>query len=634
MAMTFRQFVFHNVFRNVRLYAAYFLSSLFTVSVFFTFAIFAFHPELAGPGMNSHVLKGMAVAGGIIYVFSFFYVLYSMNAFLRSRKKEFGVLLIHGMTSYQIRWMVFLENMIIGFAATGIGILLGLIFAKAVLLIAETVLEMDQSLYFYFPTLAIVVTFVSFITLFFFISVFITFMLRTKKIISLIKGDAKERKEPKFSIILSVLAILLLATGYGMAFSVEGIKVMAAFVPVVVLVIVGTYLFFSQLSIFVISRLKKNENVFWRKTNMLLFADLAFRMKDNARAFFLVAIISTVAFSAIGTLFGFNSYLTKEFQRANPISFSYIDNTSGDRVKVSEDLELIERTLEDYGLSYKKESVTLHHYAQEENKPQVVIAPVSDYNKYARLLGEKEIALSDAKAIPVEESAMTIATPDLYNYELKEITFKDGSTIPVDWDELGKAKRDILPAMFKHYLVSDEQFAKLGEPVHSETYYHFDVDKADKEQLIEIGQLLEEKVSGRLIATDYIVHEIRTMYAPFLFVGLFIGIIFFVSAASFIYFRLYTDLDEDEAKFKAISKLGLSVKELKQIVSQQTAILFFAPIVVAIIHGSVALYALSNFLNYDVFTESLIVLSSFFIIQVIYYFVARHMYIRQLINTL
>src|SRR5690606_37360121 len=134
MAMTFRQFVFHNVFRNVRLYAAYFLSSLFTVSVFFTFAIFAFHPELAGPGMNSHVLKGMAVAGGIIYVFSFFYVLYSMNAFLRSRKKEFGVLLIHGMTSYQIRWMVFWENMIIGFAATGIGILLGLIFAKAVLL--------------------------------------------------------------------------------------------------------------------------------------------------------------------------------------------------------------------------------------------------------------------------------------------------------------------------------------------------------------------------------------------------------------------------------------------------------------------------------------------------------------------
>ena len=44
--MTFRRFAFNNVVRNKRLYAAYFLSSMFTVMVFFTFAIFAFHPVL------------------------------------------------------------------------------------------------------------------------------------------------------------------------------------------------------------------------------------------------------------------------------------------------------------------------------------------------------------------------------------------------------------------------------------------------------------------------------------------------------------------------------------------------------------------------------------------------------------
>src|SRR5690625_2844165 len=107
MTMTFRQFAFNNVFRNKRLYAAYFLSSLFTVMVFFTFAIFAFHPTLTGGDMRTDVLQGLAVAGGIIYVFSFFFVLYSMSAFLQSRKKEFGVLLMHGMSNRQIRWMVF-----------------------------------------------------------------------------------------------------------------------------------------------------------------------------------------------------------------------------------------------------------------------------------------------------------------------------------------------------------------------------------------------------------------------------------------------------------------------------------------------------------------------------------------------
>src|SRR5690625_700903 len=155
--------------------------------------------------MRTDVLQGMSVAGGIIYVFSFFFVLYSMNAFLRSRNKEFGILLMHGMSNQQIRWMVFLENMIVGFFATVIGIGLGLLFSKAILLIAENVLVIEGQLNFYFPTLAIIITFVSFILLFFFISLFIAFILRTKKLITFIKGEKTERREPKFSIVLALL---------------------------------------------------------------------------------------------------------------------------------------------------------------------------------------------------------------------------------------------------------------------------------------------------------------------------------------------------------------------------------------------------------------------------------------------
>src|SRR5690625_5823252 len=148
MTMTFRQFAFNNVFRNKRLYVAYFLSSLFTVMIFFTFAIFAFHPTLTGENINANVTQGMLVAGGIIYIFSFFFILYSMSSFLQSRKKEFGIFMIHGMSHRQIRWMVFLENMLIGFGATIICIGFGLIFSKFILLIAENVLVLDKHLHF------------------------------------------------------------------------------------------------------------------------------------------------------------------------------------------------------------------------------------------------------------------------------------------------------------------------------------------------------------------------------------------------------------------------------------------------------------------------------------------------------
>src|SRR5690625_4735501 len=627
--MTFRQFAFNNVFRNKRLYAAYFLSSLFTVMVFFTFAIFAFHPTLTGGDMRTDVLQGLAVAGGIIYVFSFFFVLYSMSAFLQSRKKEFGVLLMHGMSTRQIRWMVFLENMVIGFFATVLGILLGLVFSKGILLIAENILVINEELNFYFPSMAIVVTFVSFIVLFFFISVFVTFILRTNKLIKLIKGDKIGKSEPKFSIILVILAVLLLGSGYAIALMVKGVYVVAALLPVAALVTLGTYLLFTQLSVFVIRKLKSRENLFWRQTNMLLFSDLSYRMKDNARSFFMVAIISTVAFSAIGTLFGLNSFLTKGIIDAHPTSLSYFVDDEMKESEINEHLNFIEKTLQQYDLDYESAHVELSRFEQVEGEPSFLITTASEYNKIAQLIGEKTIEVKGNEVIPVERSSRTL---DIANQQdrLEFITLADGSKVEVDWAKVDLAKPDILPEMFEYFIVSDDLYAKLGEPFFTDEFYDWQVTKGSQDDIIEAGGIISEELEHYVTAVDHIVYTIRSVYAPIMFVGLFIGLIFFISAGSFLYFRLYADLDDDKEKFNAISKIGLTVRELNKVIGQQTAILFFTPIVVAIIHGAVALTALSHMFDYNLVEESLYVLGGFFLIQVIYYIVVRYFYTRQI----
>ncbi|PEA22031.1 ABC transporter permease, partial [Bacillus cereus] len=48
-----------------------------------------------------------------------------------------------------------------------------------------------------------------------------------------------------------------------------------------------------------------------------------------------------------------------------------------------------------------------------------------------------------------------------------------------------------------------------------------------------------------------------------------VGIVFFVFTLSFLYFRLFTDLERDQEQYQMISKLGLSQSELKQIVTRQ-----------------------------------------------------------------
>ncbi|MGN9867217.1 FtsX-like permease family protein [Bacillus swezeyi] len=623
--MTFRQFAFNNVIRNKRLYAAYFLSSLFTVMVFFTFAIFAFHPALSGDSLGSGYGQkangGLYVAGGIIFVFSFFFVLYSMSSFLQSRKKEFGVLMIQGMSIRQIRMMVFLENMVIGFFATVGGIVLGLVFAKLILLAAENVLIIGNKLDFYFPLMAMAVTFVSFTALFLFISFLVSFVLRSEKLINLLKGNKKSKGEPKASILLTLLAAVLLASGYYAALSAKGNGVFIAMLPVTIVVILGTYLLFTQLSVYVIRRLKKRKNLFWRKTNMILFSDLSYRMKDNARTFFMVAIISTVAFSAIGTLYGFQTLLTGGTKNMNPHTFTY--SSGEDNKKTEKDVALINETLKEKNVKTEKAETVLKYF--EINGENELIAKQSDYNRFAALIGAEKIKLAEGKAAAVDFDGRT----DREGKELlkQPITLASGKQIHADQVIQSKA----LPETGSYYVVTDSDYEQLKKPKIETWFYAWQAQDKNDKHVIEAGEKLAEKLEPfQFFAVDYEVYNLNRGYGPILFVGLFIGVVFFVSAGSFLYFRLYADLDDDKQKFQSIAKMGLTDRELKKVLSRQIGLLFFAPILVALVHGAVALTALSHAFQYNLFKESAMVLGIFFAIQLFYFFIVRFYYTKQI----
>lgn len=620
--MTFRRFAFNNVFRNKRLYAAYFLSSMFTVMVFFTFAIFAFHPTLSGNEMNSYVKIGMYTAAGIIYVFSFFFILYSMSSFLNTRKKEFGLLMMQGMSVRQIRLMVFLENMVIGFFATISGILFGLVFAKFILLIAENVLVIEEGLNFYFPMMAILSTFVSFIILFFVISLFVSYILRSRKLIDLIKGNKKSKGEPKANIFLTIVACVLLGVGYAVALLVEGMTVVAAMLPVIIVVIIGTYLLFTQLSVYIIRKFKNKDTVFWRRTNMILLSDLSFRMKDNARTFFLVAIVSTVAFSAIGSLYGFQSILTSTLENTNPTTFSYrVVEDNEER-----DVSFINKTINQENMEADHEQTILRYY--EVGEDTNLITSESEFNRFAAMIGEDAINVEKSEIMVVEFTGSTFGQTD----ELLKQSIKLNSGEILEPEEVIYSRA--LPDTDSYFVVSDEAYKELPSQVREESYHAWQVTKGENNLLEASKKLVEALQPYEFAAVNYEVYQINKSFGLIMFVGLFIGIVFFVSAGSFLYFRLYADLDEDKQKFKAISKIGLTEKELKHVLTKQTAILFFAPIVVALINGAVALTALSHMFYFNLVKQSITVLGVFLAIQIVYFFIVRFFYMKQVRSVL
>lgn len=595
--MNFNQFVLRNTLRNKHLYLAYFLSTLFSVMTFFTFSTFAYHPMLQG--LNGSANKGMLAAAIIIYIFSFIFVLYSMDVFLQSRKKEFGTLIMQGMSPKQLKKMVFIENLVIGFGATVFGILVGLGFAQLILMSAKFLLHFTLSAYF--PAKAIGFTALSFFILFLFISFFIQFRLPQVSLQELLKSEETGKGELKVSNVKAFLGFFLIALGYGIALFAQGTMVVVVMFPVIFLVILGTNFFFNQFTVRFVNALKKRQRIFWKKTNLVVFSDLAFRMKDNARSFFFVAVISTVAFAAIGTLYGFENMSLKGV-KDNLYEYQ-VTNISENEKKIAGIDEVL-----------KKEAVSYDKYQLSFGKiDEGTLISEKEFNDLAKKVGEEPVTVKKGEALLVapenlSETMKLPTAPLVVNQKTLKVT--------------EKTTNNTLPAMGNLYVIPDG----ISYPKESETTTFYYIKNGSREKLLQAEKIIAEKYDA--IGTTYLTQEIINGYGPILFVGVFIGMVFFVSAGSFLYFRLYSDLNEDVKKFTMIYKLGLSKKELKKMLSQQVAILFFTPIIVSLIHGAVALTAMYHLFSLSLQKEALYVLGIFLMIQIIYYFVARHFYYR------
>lgn len=633
--MTFPQFAYRNVVRNKRTYAAYFLSSAFSVMIFFVYALFIFHPGIQEGVTSSGAIQGMKAAEIIIYIFSFFFVLYSVGSFLKSRKREFGILMMHGMTRNQLNRLVFLENMLIGVGSIVVGIGGGLITGNLFLMIGASVIEIDQ-LSFHLSWRALTLTIGAFLLLFLLISLFTTALVRTNKLIELMQSGQKPKTAPKVSILLSLVATVLLIASYYLAATATKATVPVRFFPVVGMTIVGTYFFYTQLSVFIMKRLQKNRSLFRKRTNMILISSLAYRLKDNARMFFMVTIISTVAFCAVGTLASTN-VLTKQFGVDYPAAISYLAND--EQPIHQQNLQQIRTELEDRKLDYATYEVPIKYVAvasaTESHAPENM--PVIAFSEYRNMSIKAGFDFTEQPLTGQETLAMRQHQTDYYDdavYTLKQ------DSIKLDRNDV--TDHVVLPRQLvedEGLIVSDQLYAELTA-AKTVTFTGFYVEEFKK--TAGIGRTLTDEgsvfpsdrkpyamaVSGTLL--DNQISLSRTM----LFVALLVGAVFFIASGSFLYFRLYADLDYDRRQFLTIKKVGLTDEELNSIVTRQLVLLFFVPIVTAVFHSAFAFMALQNYFTLSIAPETIGVLAGFIVAQVIYFFFIRQRYLRNLKKSL
>ncbi|MFG0233657.1 FtsX-like permease family protein [Brevibacillus porteri] len=647
--MTFRQFAFNNIIRSKRTYLAHFLSSTFAIMIFFTYALLAFHPNLQGDltasvTINTFAKSGLQISQGLIFFFSFFFILYSVSAFLKTRKKDFGILMLHGMSRSQLNKLVFIENIVIGIISILTGITIGLTFAKFILIMSNSLLLIDRGLPFYMPFKAIGITFGAFFLLFLFISLFTSRLVIVEQLVELIKAEEKPKPEPKASFLLSLFALICIGLGYTAVFhSVEAIHytdknyVLVVMAIGVSFVVLGTYFLFTQLSVYVLRVLKKRENIFFKKTNILTISDLVYQLKDNAKMFFMVTIISAVAFTAVGTCMGLGNSSMAESE--SPFAFSYKSYNNNHLEK--EHLKKIESELQDGEFHFKRVTYSIKQIPDPLYNSNILssVIKLSDYNKLAEVFGFEKESLkdeNDSVVIPSRKVANTKSNQKNFQFlyrNIKKDMHVNKVLTPKELQDTTVTMIIVPDALYNQMIVDPEnhygQYSING----------FIVKDWEKTKKVaeKIETALQKDIEGTSENEQYTFSSLiftwlvmKQGYGLASIMSVLIGIVFFTFAASFLYFRLYTDLERNQQQYKMIAKVGLSKPELKKIVSRQLALLFFLPIAIAITHSTVAFMALQKLANFSVLGSSVMVLICFLVMQIIYFYFVRAQYLKKM----
>jgi putative ABC transport system permease protein len=143
-------------------------------------------------------------------------------------------------------------------------------------------------------------------------------------------------------------------------------------------------------------------------------------------------------------------------------------------------------------------------------------------------------------------------------------------------------------------------------PSHLEYVVSFSLDGTDDERLA-FAETLGEKLKLPVEGKDYYINPISSkqsgkescysLYGGILFLGIFLGITFLMATVLIIYYKQLSEGYDDRERFNIMQKVGLSQSEVKKTIRTQVLMVFFLPLVTAIVHTAFAFPMLTYLLK-------------------------------------
>ena len=576
--MTLFEFACKNISRDRRNYVFFFVNCVFSVFVFFLFSVLSLH--LALQIIDDHSTMGLILATGevISVVFSICFISYSMGCFLTARSRQFGVITILGASKKQMNRLIFLENMLVGILSIFTAILLGLVFSKFFLDIANIMIGVSDFT-FYFPFNAILLTVGIMGLVFLGIAYFTPKFIRKKEVVKLLKAETKDDKPQTLFPTLAVFLILtpmLLWTFAGQSVSACSMQE-SIFLPFLLIIVatLGTYLLFSfGMRLWMTFQKKSRTNV-----RLLCIGGQRSKLKTNAQSMTFSAILYAISFFAVIVLFSMSHNVKSETEKIIPYAITY--QTWTENADADHDLAIIQAELENLP-GYKMQDIHLWYPDPSSRAP---LMAQSDYNQIMDFLGRDDVSVSDTSVYLVSGNVDTA---------LKSVPASVEALFQANHLSLsvgGQSNQVITLTGFTNGIcvVSDGVFESLKPQLTEKTITAFMYDQWEynSESPEAIFTALEDALQSgdvNVVSAYRYYRSSQIQNNLTLYIGGMLSFVFLLAVASFLYSRLYSQLSAECKKYRGIVKIGLSKKELSAVLNRVTASILWIPFAVALIY--------------------------------------------------
>ena len=613
-----------NLKKNRRLYYPYAIMTIVSTAISYIFASLAFHPDLGQVKGANGVTQVLGFGMIVVMLAVAIMVLYANSFVMKQRSKEFGVYSILGLEKKHLLLMTFLENVVYSTSTILTGLLLGLALDKLFYALLLKTMQMPVVLTSVFQLKNVAIVLAYLYGIFILVSLVNIGKLGLTDSLKLVQGKKRGDKKTGFLWLQTLLALILLGTGYVIAQLVTSpIQAIPSFFGATLLVILGTYLLFQAGVISLSNWLKNRQTYYYKPDNFISVSNLIFRMRKNALGLATITILSTMFL--VTMVGGLNIYIGgKDYianQNPNDYSIDVVMEPTTSKTQVEEWAAAI---LEEAKIPVESKVVYPYQQAYFSNVTNQQVAFLSDEKAASIDFSDLGVGfiLDQASYEKMTGQKLELEADQVAIYS-KVVQFQAGQTLAFDEKEMEVAQvlsenvtlghlPDHVSFNVSQYLIVVVQDLTIFENQAENHYYMgFESSLSEEEQVDSQETFLSGSFESELwesnilpdgtnaISLAYRAYATRNFFSfagSLFFIGLLLSLTFLMAVVLVIYFKQISEGYEDRDRFIIMTKVGLDENQARQSIRKQLLMVFFLPILLAIVHLGFAYKMLSAIL--------------------------------------